>query len=76
MTNFRTAHGRDGGAWVAIGAWEDVLSLDGVPFLGSHFRGEGNLPVRDLAHVRPTAMARAKAALHDFAVALMRKLKG
>ena len=76
VTNFRTSSGREGGAWVAMGAWEDVLSLDGVPFLGFHFRGEGHLPVRDLAHVRPSAMRRAKEALHDFAVALMARLKG
>jgi hypothetical protein len=90
-TSFRTGHGRDGGAWFAVGAWEDVstvagvqsagtaepmVSLDGVPFLPFHFRGEGNLPVRNLAHVRPSAMARAKEALHEFAVKLIERLKG
>jgi hypothetical protein len=75
-TNFRTAHGREGNAWVAIGAWEDVLSTEGVPFLSFHFRGEGNLPTRDLAHVRPSAMARAREALHDFAVGLIKRLRG
>jgi hypothetical protein len=78
VTNFRTAHMRDDAqhAWVAIGAWEDVLSLDGVPFLGAHFRGEGNLAVRNLAHVRPSAWARAKEALHQFGVRLISQLRG
>jgi hypothetical protein len=66
VTNFRTAHQRDGKDWHALGAWEDVLSVQGIPFLGFHFRGEGNLPVRDLAHVRPGALARARQALVDF----------
>jgi hypothetical protein len=78
VTNFRTAHLRDDAqhAWVAISGWEDVLSLDGVPFLGAHFHGEGNLPVRNLAHVRPSAWARAKEALHDFAVKLVSQIRG
>jgi hypothetical protein len=76
VTQFRTGHYREPGAWVAIGAWEDVLSVQGIEFLPFHFRGEGNLPVRDLAHVRPSAMRRAKEALHDFAVALIARVRG
>jgi hypothetical protein len=67
---------KEPGAWVAIGAWEDVVSIEGTPFLPFHFRGEGNLPVRNLAHVRPSAMRRAKEALHDFAVKLIKRLRG
>jgi hypothetical protein len=75
IANFRTAHGREGsnqggklvmGHWWAIGAWENVLSKSGVAFLPFHFRGEGRLPVRDLAHVRPAAVRAARENLRDF----------
>lgn len=72
VTNFRTAHGGDGpGRWYAQGAWEDVLSVKGTPFLPFHFRGEGRLPRRDLAHVRPSALAKARQALRDFVKRLL-----
>jgi hypothetical protein len=71
IQNFRTAWGRDGKQWVALGAWEDVLSLKDVPFLAFHFRGEGRLPQRNLAHVRPSAMTRARKALRDFVSRLL-----
>jgi hypothetical protein len=44
---------------VVVGAWEDVLSKQGVPFLPFHFRGEGRLPVRDIAGLRPAGYAEA-----------------
>lgn len=63
IANFRTAHGRDGARYFALGAWEDVLSKRGVPFLPFHFRGEGKLSRRDLAHIRPWGETHARAAL-------------
>jgi hypothetical protein len=66
ITNFVTSHLHLGSQWQALGAWEDVFSPTGYPFLGAHFRGEGWLPVRNLAHVRPTAMARVRDVLSRF----------
>jgi hypothetical protein len=71
IASFRTAHGRDGAAWYAVGAWEDVVSQSGVQFLPFHFRGEGRLPVRDLAHVPDDAAAAAAQVLADFAEGLI-----
>jgi hypothetical protein len=78
VTNFRTGYAQleSEDAWVVLWAWEDVVSIEDVAFLGLHFRGQGNLPVRNLAHLRPSTKQRAKKALHDFAVALIAKLKG
>ena len=67
VTQFRQRHGRDGQAWYVEGGWEDVLTVSGIPFLPFHFRGEGNLPIRDLAHVRPNLLAQARSALIVFA---------
>ena len=46
VTNFVTSHPTKpvAGAWVVLGAWADVLSIDNVEFLPFHFRGEGHLP--------------------------------
>lgn len=73
IKNFYTGHGRIGTTWQVLGGWQDVLSVDDYPFLGAHFRGEGYLPIRNLAHVRPTAMARVKERLHTFARRLIGK---
>lgn len=73
IANFVTAHGNESTQkWWALGAWENVLSKSGVQFLPFHFRGEGRLPVRDLAHVRPKAVKAARAALKTFALQLLR----
>lgn len=67
ITNFRTSSGRlDDDSWQAVGAWEDVLSVRGLPFLRFHFKGSGRLPKRDLRGVRPSAVKRAREALRDF----------
>lgn len=53
--------------YVVIGAWENVFTTKkGVQFLPFHFRGEGHLPRRDLAHIRPDGLKAARAALRDF----------
>jgi hypothetical protein len=74
--NFRTSHMKEPGAWVAIGGWEEFVSIAGEPILPFHREGQGNLPVRNLIHIRPRAMARAKEALHDFAVKLISRIRG
>lgn len=67
VTQFRTSHVHEGpGEWAAIGAWEDVLDVKGRPFLRYHFRGDGNLPVRDLRGVRPAAVEAARREARDF----------
>ena len=55
ITNLHTQHGRDGagGNWFAEGAWFDVVSVKGVPFLGAHFKGRNRLPKYDLRPIRP-----------------------
>jgi hypothetical protein len=58
---------QDGGDWVVFGAWENVLSKSGVPFLPFHFRGEGRLPVRDLAGLRPEGFTEAADLVDRFA---------
>jgi len=73
IKNFVTAHQRlSDRAWVAYGAWKNVLDPAGRPFLPCHFRGEGRLPVRDLAHVRPNTERQARSMLQAF---VRRKLK-
>jgi hypothetical protein len=57
--------------WHAQGGWADVVSVSGIPFLPFHFRGEGHLPQRDLAHVRPSALKKAREALTAFVQRLL-----
>jgi hypothetical protein len=73
IKNFRTAHLHLGNQWQAVGAWEDVLSPSGYPFLSAHFHGAGWLPIRNLAHVRPTAMAMVRERLKAFGRRLIGK---
>src|SRR5947209_6256359 len=62
ITNLFTQHGRDpaDNTWFAEGAWFEVVSTRGIPFLMAHFTGAATgrghrvkLPVRDLRGVRP-----------------------
>jgi phage gpG-like protein len=80
ITNYFTGHGREGNQWFATGAWFEVVSNRGVPFLEAHFTGAStgrghavHLPRRDLRGVRPQGRQEAVAALHDW---LARLLKG
>lgn len=70
IANLVTAWYQDGPTrWVVFGAWEDVVSKDGVPFLPFHFRGEGKLPTRDLAGLRPEGLAEAQEIVAAWAAA-------
>ena len=64
ITNLKTGfeHSPNFMQWTAYGAWFDVVSTKGRPFLGAHFRGAGRLPIRDLAGVRPEGRAKARRA--------------
>jgi hypothetical protein len=74
IKNYRTADDMEPPRrWIALGAWQDVLSTNDVPFLPFHFRGEGNLPRRDLAHVRPDALKKAREALRAYVKWLLSK---
>lgn len=65
-TEHQPQHTSPDGRWVAIGAWRDVVSNTGEPFLRYHFDGEGRLPQRDLRGVRPEGMAEAQAATEEW----------
>jgi hypothetical protein len=41
------------GTWEVIGAWADVVSVTGDPFLRYHFNGMGHNPKYDLRPIRP-----------------------
>ncbi len=50
------------------GAWDEVLSTKGIPFLKYHFHSEpSKLPLRDLRGVRPAGIAKALEALRNWA---------
>jgi hypothetical protein len=52
--------------WEAIGAWAEVVSTRGVPFLPFHFDGDGHNPRYDLRPVRPRDRELAVNALRAF----------
>ncbi len=76
ITNLFTAHGRDPASyyrWAAIGAWREVVSKKGVPFLKAHFDGIGHLPRRDLRGVRPEGVALARLACIEWMKSIVRE---
>jgi hypothetical protein len=56
----------EGGAWIVVCAWADVLDPKGRPLLPKHFEGRGRLKTRDLRGVRPQGMRRAVAYMRAF----------
>lgn len=73
IANLFTRHFKQGGTWIAQGAWINVVSAKGRPFLRYHFRGNGTLPRRDLRGVRPRDLAAFK---RRSVAILKRKLRG
>jgi hypothetical protein len=64
ITNYATRYGQTGPTtWEVIGAWIDVLSRKGIPFLRWHFEGAGRLPVRDLRGIREWGRQKIRRAL-------------
>lgn len=72
IQNFKTASLQEGNRWVAIGSWEDILSVQDISFLPFHFKGAGRLPKRSLNHIRPQAKQEARTALRQFAKHLLK----
>ena len=69
ITNYSQRYGQIGaGKWEVIGAWVNVLSRKGRPFLHYHFNGEGRNPVRDLRGVREWGRNKIKSALKAWAI--------
>ena len=60
--------------WYAEGAWDEVVNVQGQPFLKYHFDGTGRLPRRDLRGVRPQGVAKAVDALRNWAKDAVRTL--
>ena len=62
IKHLETGHGRNPSTneWFAVGAWADVVSRKGDPFLPYHFEGAGNLPRRDLRGVRAEGRREAR----------------
>jgi hypothetical protein len=58
-----TSSRRSERSWVILGAWANVVSARGVPFLGFHAGGAGRLPVRDIFGVRPAGQKKISEAL-------------
>jgi hypothetical protein len=72
ITNLATDHTPIGpNEWLVYGAWVGVVSKKDVQFLPFHFRGEGRLPVRDLAGLRPQGLTEAQAAIERWGMALL-----
>jgi hypothetical protein len=78
ITNFKTTFGgppHGAGQWFAMGAWDEVVSTKGVPFLKWHFHSvPSKLPRRDLRGVRPAGIAKALDALRNWARLKVREL--
>jgi len=74
ITNFVTDFDGEPGdkQWIALGAWENVVSPKGVAFLRFHFNGEGQIR-RDLRGVRPEGLARARAAMRSWVISEIRQ---
>jgi|GEM_PF-2485970 hypothetical protein len=65
ITNLYTGSGRYQflpHAWIAFGAWREVVNTKGREFLHYHFEGAGRLPRRDLCGVRPEARLKMRRA--------------
>lgn len=73
ITNYATQYGQDGTTFFVEGAWIDVLSSKGKPFLHYHFVGAGHNPRYDLRGVRTWGLNEAaKILVADFS-ALLKK---
>lgn len=68
----RIDHNPSAGTWAVIGAWADVVSAKGVPFLEFHFKGMGRNPRYDLTEVRPQDLQFCLNALQSFMTKLFR----
>jgi hypothetical protein len=80
IANLETGQGYDSSAGVfyAEGAWKNVVSKKGVPFLEAHFTGADTgrckLPQRDLRGLRPWGRMQCLKALQEWGRDLLRGL--
>jgi hypothetical protein len=73
ITNYMQRYGQVGtNRWEVVGAWINVVSRKGVPFLLAHFQGAGRLPIRDLRGIRPWGMEKIRAATRNWMIDQMR----
>ena len=72
ITNLATRHYLQGHTWMIEGAWLDVVSAKGVPFLSAHFEGRGHLPRRDPRGIGPYGRKLASEAVAEWARGLHR----
>lgn len=64
IANYRvTSFRRPDGNWVILGAWQNVLSKKGVPFIPFHADGTRRMPRRDPVGVRPLGRLQVGVAL-------------
>ena len=75
IANLETTHGRLARAWYAIGAWRDVVSKKGVPFLHYHFDGMGRNPRYDLRPVRKAERQKARTAMLAYVALLQQQAR-
>jgi hypothetical protein len=58
--------------WEVVGAWVNVLSKKGVPFLTFHFNGIGQ-KVRDLRGIRPGSFTAIRKTTREFLISIVRQ---
>lgn len=78
ITNLATANGVDPlnhSRWFATGAWIDVVSAQGEPFLKYHFTGDGQ-QLYDLRGVRPAGLKKMRVSAYEWAKDVVRRLWG
>jgi len=71
ITNYRTAHGHSGKRWFAVGAWFDIVSGKGKPFMLGHFTGSGRNKRRDHRGLRTEGRRRIKEETHKWVMKLI-----
>lgn len=78
--NFRTWWERDEpqpNDWTTFAGWEDFVSIAEIDILPAHAEGPDhnpNLPIRDLLHIRPGTILKARDALCNFVNRLLGRI--
>lgn len=68
ITGFRVRWRREGGIWVLVAGWANVLSRQGKPFMQYHLTGapKVHLPKRDIGGITPKGWKRIDSRLYRF----------
>jgi hypothetical protein len=73
ITNYMQSFGMTGiNRWEVVGAWVNVLSKKGVPFLRYHFDGEGQKR-RDLRGIRPAGFLAIRETTRNWIISEIRR---